>query len=135
MITLPDVQASIITKLKAAASITSLLTDVKEIREVEWVGSVFSYPNIRVRVESFDRVTADCNIFNVSVNIYVFGENSSSKLTNTIASAIFNLLDTKQLKDSVVTPVTRIKARQFGADYIPDAGVWRSEVRLNFQEK
>ena len=94
MITLPDVQASIITKLKAAASITSLLTDVKEIREVEWVGSVFSYPNIRVRVESFDRVTADCNIFNVSVNIYVFGENSSSKLTNTIASAIFNLLDT-----------------------------------------
>jgi len=135
VITLPDVQASLITKLKAATAVTSLLGGSTEIRELEWLGDKFVYPNVRVRVETFQRRDADCDIFNVVANVYVFGEDASSKRTNTIASAIYNLLDRTQLKDSVVTPVTRIKAVQYGADYIPDSGVWRAEIRLNFQEK
>jgi hypothetical protein len=135
-ITLQDIQAALIAKLKAATSVTFLITDgAKEIRELEWVGSVFTYPNVRVRVESFSRIDADCDKFNVTASVYVFGENASSKTCNTIASAIFDLVDTHTLKDNTVSPVTRIKATQFGADYIPDAGVWRAEVKLTFQER
>ena len=87
--TLTDVQAAIIAKLKATPSVTSLLSDPKEIREIEWVGSTFTYPNIRVRVAEFERKNPDCDIFIVKANIFVFGENASSKTCNVIANEIY----------------------------------------------
>lgn len=130
--TLTDVQAAIIAKLKATPSVTSLLSDPKEIREIEWVGSTFTYPNIRVRVAEFERKNPDCDIFIVKANIFVFGENASSKTCNVIANEIYNLMDRKTITGTNVKSVTRIQAKQFGADYIPESGVWKSEVNLIF---
>lgn len=133
MTNLQDVQAALITKLKAATTVTTLLKDPKEIREIEWVGSVYTFPNIRVRVMSFQRKDSDCNIFNVTASILIFGEDSSSKLTNTIASAVFDLLDRNSLTSATVKSVTRMSAVQVGADYLSEAGLWQSEVNLAFQ--
>lgn len=131
-ITLPEVQASIITKLKAS-TIPALLTDPKDIREFEWVGSVYKFPNIRVRVENFERKDADCEVFIVSCSVIISGEDASSKLTNVIASEVFNLFDTKTMKGTTFQTAGRIKAKQVGATYIPEAGLWQSEVMLMFQ--
>lgn len=130
--TLPDVQEAIITKLKSS-TIPSMLLDPKDIREVEWVGSVYKFPNVRVRVESFERRDADCDIFVVMASVLVNGEDASSKLTNTIASEIYNLLDRKTIISTKFKNATRIKARQIGANYLPEEGIWQSEVTLMFQ--
>lgn len=132
-VTLTDVQAALISKLKTTPSITSLLPDPKEVREIEWVGSVFTYPNIRVRGAEFERKNPDCDIFIVKMNIFIFGENASSKTCNLIANEVYNLLDRKTITGSNFKCATRIQAKQFGADYIPESGVWRSEVNLIFQ--
>lgn len=130
---LVDVQIGLIASLKSSTTIVSYLPDPKEIREIEWVGEKFSYPNIRVRVQEYQRKDADCDIFNVVASILVFGEDASSMMTNTIASEIFNFMDKKSIKSSMMNTVTRIRATQYGAIYVEEQGVWRSEVKLQFQ--
>lgn len=134
MTTLVDVKASLITKLKASTSVVALLNDPLEIRELEWQGTNFSYPNIRVRVTEFVRQipNADCQLYNVIASIYVFGEDASSLLTDKIASEVFTLLDTKSFSVGT-TKLTGIKAKQFGAAWVEESGTWRSEVELRFQ--
>lgn len=134
MTTLVDTKAALITKLKTNTAILALLTDPLEIRELEWQGTKFSYPNIRLRVESFKRETANssCNLFNAIANIYVFAEDASSLLCDRIASEIFNQLDTKSFSVGT-TKFTGIKATQHGAMWVEESGSWRSEVNLNFQ--
>ena len=54
MITNNTIQAALISKLLANITITAELDDAEEIRENEWQGTAFSYPNIRVRIISND---------------------------------------------------------------------------------
>lgn len=133
MTTLEDVQASLIILLKSSSAILARLSDPKEIREIEWRGAKFSYPNIRVRVNEFQRKDADCDIFNVSASVLVFGETASSLTINSIASEIFNFLDRKNIRSAMVNTVTRIRAKQFGAEFVEESSAWRSEILLQFQ--
>ena len=80
------VQQALITRLKAATLVTNLLPDKLDIREVEWQGTDFGYPNIRVRVEKFQRhqMLPECNLFDVEAIIFVFAEDASSMIVNSI---------------------------------------------------
>lgn len=84
------VQAAIILFLKSKIAITSLLVDnagvahPDEIREVEWQGDTFAYPNIRVDLGTqTDAIEeTNCNISNITFSILVFSELYSSKEAN-----------------------------------------------------
>ena len=62
----------------------------EEIREQEWQGTQFIYPNIRVSLDFMPSVNG-CGPDNADVYIEVFAEDKSSKLASTIASYIFSL--------------------------------------------
>lgn len=133
MTTLTEVQALLVSKIKGEATITSRLKDAAEIREIEWVGIPLSYPVIRVRVAEFERTNPDCDVFQVKANVLVFGEDASSKLCNTIGSLLYNFFDRKYISSPTIKSVVRVHAKQFGADYLPEDGLWKSEVSLIFQ--
>lgn len=92
-----DIQAGLIQYLKGQSSVTSLLptgTQV-EIREAEWKGTDFLYPNVRVAVESNPDLSCEYSICNVTFEVQ--SEQKSSMEAMTIASAIASLIRKKSL--------------------------------------
>lgn len=89
MISNASIQAAWITKLKANTAITALVPAV-EIREESWKGTIFTYPNIRVKLGDLtpQNKNKNCQVFNSTVSILVFVEEKSSKQADTIAGVI-----------------------------------------------
>lgn len=138
--TLEDTQAALINQMKANPVIVSSLpptgTTGLEIREIDWFGENFQYPNIRVHVQNFDRENKDayCNNFDVVAVVYVFAEDNSSKKCNQIGTKVFQMFDRHGFNDSITGLVTpKIRATQKGATYYRDGGVWQSIVELRFR--
>ena len=75
-----QIQAAIITKMKSLAPYNNVAST--EIRELEWQGDTFSYPNIRVELEvnewAFDE-QEKCRLQYVEFSVYCFSEQRSSK--------------------------------------------------------
>lgn len=89
-----DVQEAIISYSKAQSSLTSLLpTGTVEIRELEWQGEQFQYPNVRISVDFFPAL----NGCQPSAEIYfdVFSEKPSSYEASNIAGVIQNIYHRK----------------------------------------
>jgi len=135
MTSLISIQASIISKIKQDAPILAKLGSVNEVRELEWVGDKFVYPNIRVRVDNFKRHTPDCDIFDIDVHIYVFGDLASSLSVNTICGMLFDLFDRNHVTNGGIRTTSRIEALQLGAMYVQEDGVWRGELSFPMQVK
>jgi len=127
-----EIQEAIIAYLKANSEITTLLTDgADEIREDQWQGSTFTYPNIRVRLSSTSSTNISCDAADINFSIYVFSEDASSWQADKIAGIIVNVLGGNQgkqfatgglnfnLRVSTVIPAIR-----------SDKRTWRSEVIL-----
>lgn len=94
-----DVQAQIIAFLKLKPTVTSLVP-AAEIREVQWQGHQFTYPNIRVAVTSLVPIgNDDCSERNMTsyFSIFVFTEDDSSLNNMNIMSAVRNSFEKKQL--------------------------------------
>jgi hypothetical protein len=89
MISNSDIQAGWISKLKANMAITALVPAV-EVREDLYKSTVFTYPNIRVKLGNLvPKVYApNCQIFSSEVSILVFTEQKSSKQADDIAGVI-----------------------------------------------
>ena len=136
MTTLVDVKRFLISRMKSDTAIVAALPIARkdDIREIEWQGTDFGYPNIRVHVESFERHTpgVECKLFDVAANILVFAEDASSLKADTIASVIWDALDTKTIGSNSIK-LLNIKAKHFGAMWVSEAGLWRSEIVLGFQ--
>ncbi len=87
-------QSSWIASLKSHPEITSLLVTsntpngAKEIKEAEWQGTDFFYPNIRV---GLDFMPNECGPDDADVLIEVFSEEKTSKQAAHIASVIESL--------------------------------------------
>lgn len=92
MISNSEIKAAWISKLKASASITALVSQ-SEIRELEWKGTDFVYPNIRIKVGPLTPSTRSplCMVFSSDVMIYVFSEEKSSKQADDIASTVADI--------------------------------------------
>ena len=127
------IQAAIIEKLKSIPSITVVVPST-EIKEIYWQGDTFTFPNIRVDLESnewaFDEQER-CQLQYAEFSIYVFSEERSSKQCSQIKTIILNALSgigftstTHQVKFSRLRLVDNVPAvRQ-------DERTWRSQVKF-----
>lgn len=128
-------QAAIVAKIKATSSITSLLVGgASEVREIQWQGDTFTYPNIRVDLEinefSFDEQER-CNLQYVEFSVYVFSQERSSKECSQIKTAIINGLvgigftnATQGVKFSRLRLVDNVPAIR------EDIRTWRSQAKF-----
>jgi hypothetical protein len=132
MITLVDVKKGFIDKLKSSVSVTSLLSNSNEVREAEWQGVKFLYPNVRVFIEQFKRhtQTVPCSLFDVVAHIYVFADEASSLQTDLIAAEVWKLLDATNFVSNSIK-FSGISAVHIGALWVDEGGTWRSEVLIN----
>ena len=89
------IQSALITKLKLFPSPTGTFTNSAEIRELEWQGDEFVYPNVRLDLEDnryyFDEQER-CQLQEVEFSVYVFSESRSSKQCSQIKTEIINFL-------------------------------------------
>lgn len=126
------IQADLITKLKSLSSVTAI-TGVNEIKELQWQGDSFTYPNVRLDLESneyeFDEQER-CNLWRVEFSIYIFSQERSSKQCSTIKGLIEN-----SLTGLGFTGVNAKYSRLRLIDNIPavreDERTWRSQLRYS----
>lgn len=102
-----DIQAAIITKLKANAGLTAFLTArsaAAEIRELEYQGAVFAYPTVRVGVGTLNApgITESCYTEQGDVTFMVdaYSESDSSKEADQLAGLVADALIGSQLSGS-----------------------------------
>lgn len=121
-----QIQAGLISYLKGKATIIAVVT-VVEIREDQWQGEDFDYPNLRVRLISNIPGTQNCpHVF--ECGIQVFTEDSSSKNADRIAGIIANELQEKGFSSNSLAFTCRV------TNQVPavrnDIRTWRSEVLI-----
>jgi len=129
MLSNDQIQAGLVAYLKSKTLIIAEVT-ASEIRENEWQGTSFKYPNIRVRMISNTPPTHDsCNLTKISVSFLVFTEDASSKNADKIAGIINDTLHNKSFSS------TSIEFSLWTTNLIPairsDERTWRSEVLMN----
>lgn len=131
------IQAAIVAKIKSLAPYTSSFGSVAsvEVREYEWQGDTFSYPNIRVEVVD-NRFYYDeqgrCNLQLVEFSVYIFSEQKSSKECSQIKTQLINsfagLGFSNQSLGLRFTPLRLV-------DNVPairqDERTWRSQIKLS----
>lgn len=138
MIRNDELQAALVARLKANTTITPLLgsgmyadeTWERDIREDQWQGTPFVYPNIRVRLLPMTALgDKDCPQVRFSVSLLVFSESGNSLEADRIAGIINNELHGKSFVSNSIEISTRL------ASLIPavrsDERTWRSEVLMN----
>lgn len=83
------IKAAWVAKLKANTAVTALVS-ANEIREVEWKGEDFVFPNIRVALGKLTPTTKSetCRVFSSVVSILIFTEEKSSKTADDIAGVV-----------------------------------------------
>lgn len=128
-----QIQAAIIAYMKSKTAITDELVTVDgtdlgstEIREDQWQGDDFDYPNIRVRLIGNSPLDDNCNHSRVTFSCMVFSETPSSLQADRIAGIINNSLHENSFTANNITFTCRI------TNLIPavriDARTWRSEA-------
>jgi hypothetical protein len=131
-----EIQAAIVAYLKTKMAITSLLvtednlTGATEIREDQWQGSIFTYPNIRVRMLPISPFgdSDQCNASTFSVSIMTFSEDASSQEADKISGIINTSLHAKSFVQGSVSMFLRT------TNLIPavrsDTHTWRAECLM-----
>jgi hypothetical protein len=94
------IQADLVAWLKTQASLTSLLANATEVREDQYQGTVFLYPNVRLAMGIQVPITesGQCDLARLTFSIRAYAEGGSSKVADTIAGAAHRLLHRKQFK-------------------------------------
>jgi hypothetical protein len=119
-----DMRSSLVAWLKANSAIVATLKDPLEIRELDWQGEKFTYPNIRVTCAGIFRECWN----DVNGTISYFSEQKSSKQALVAQGIIARQLHLNNF--------TQGNIRFFSAivSSLPDAvqvdGIWRADVIL-----
>lgn len=126
MIGVDDVREALIDYLKSKTTITTALGGSTEIRERQWQGTEFTYPNVRVSIgRMVPQFAGECNIFDCPITISVFSEMAQSSQADNIAGIINTALHRRSFDSNGVrfmmwtTPVEAIRE---------DTRTWRSQV-------
>lgn len=129
MISVSDIQAALVSALKADSTIITTVMLADEIRENQWQGKDFVYPNIRVDMLPERPATmSNCEGNYLDVQFRVFSEQTSSKEANDIAVKIANKFHNKAFTSgghqffmvcSSLVPANRI-----------DKTTWEAQVRF-----
>lgn len=127
------IQSAIVAYLKSQATILAELPDDDEIREEQWQGSTFTYPNIRVRLISNIPLENNCDGSTVVMSILAFSEEASSHEADRIAGIINTALCGSEEKGKSFV-YQSIRFSTFPNNLIPairqDKNTWRSEVLI-----
>jgi|SRR5690348_10725929 len=129
MISSLKVQTSTIAWIKARPAMIAPIV-VDEVRESEWQGNQFVYPNIRVRVLDLSNLLRNrCNVTDAPIDIIINSNQPSSLEAETIADAVITGMQGRTFTQSGVR-FTSIIARQTPAFRVEGEGIWRSVVHL-----
>jgi len=124
-----EIQAALLAYLKTLTSVTAYVHAI-EIREDQYQGTEFTYPNIRIRmIDNSPLTDSNCITQKFSVSIMVFGESSSSKETDKIAGIISTELHRKHFTSNTLTFATRVT--NIMPSIRSDIRTWRSEVLVS----
>lgn len=129
MITNNEAQAALLAWMQANTTITALDSNFPiEIREIDWQGEKFTYPNIRIMCE----VTGgECyeDLFSV---ISCFSEEKSSKEAQNIAGVVANQLHNKTFTQSSIR-FSALRAKTIRA--VQENGIWKADIQVNGKVK
>lgn len=131
MISNNDLKAAIVARLKAFAQLIAILPDGLEgVREYEWRGTDFQYPNVRVKIDGQVDTSPDsnCSIFSADWSVYIFSEIHSSNQADMIAGMIANYFRGSNFTYNAVKLV-RIQIVENIPAVTQDERTWRAQVR------
>ena len=121
-----QIQAAIVAYMKVQSTITAELKDgADEVREDEWQGTKFTYPNIRVRLISNEPADPECNLHSVTLSFMVFSEDPSSKEADTIAGIINNTLHGRSFQSNNIS--FSMRTTSLVPAIRSDNNTWRAE--------
>lgn len=128
MISVSDIQAAFVTSLKADTLVTAVML-ADEIRENQWQGKDFTYPNVRIDMLPERPATmSNCEGNYVDVLFRVFSEQTSSKEANDIAVKIANKYHNKSF------PIGTLRFMLVCSSLVPanriDTKTWEAQVRF-----
>mgnify|MGYP000023535303 FL=1 len=125
-----QLRTAIVSMCKDIAAIPATLIDTDEIRELDWMGEKFSYPNIRITCS----ITAlgQCAPYDAVATISYFSEQKSSKQAIQSQGII-----AKQLHN-VNKTYNSVKMTTIRVTSLPDAvqvaeDVWKADVPLSMK--
>ena len=122
-----QIQTALVAYVKANVNIVAELdAGADEIREHQWQGTEFDYPNIRVKMIDNVPLLRNCNHSTIIYSLLVFSEDASSLEANRISGIINTELHNKSFE------FQSIGFSLWTTNLIPairqDARTWRSEV-------
>lgn len=125
-----EIQAALIAYIKLRSSITDELPDGSdEVRENEWQGTEFTYPNIRIRLISNTPQNSDnCGRSDIAVGIEVFSELASSIEADRIAGIINGVLNQRSFSQSGIQ--FNLSTTNLVPAFRKDKLTWQSEVLM-----
>lgn len=130
-----EIQAALVGYFKSIPSIADEVThtvnskSIVDVREDQWQGRDFAYPNIRIRLISNTPLwSGDCNAHRIYLGIQVFTENDSSLNADRIAGIINSALHGKSFSASSIT--FSLRTTNLVPAIRSDVLTWRSEVLM-----
>ena len=123
-----QIQAAIIARLKANATVTAeVIAD--EIREDQWQGTEFVYPNIRVKmISNKPEPASNCPQALVTLSVQVFSEDASSLEADDIAGIINGVLHATPFSSSGL--LLSLRTTNLVPAIRSDTRTWKSEVLM-----
>ena len=124
-----QVQAAIVAYIKAQSTITVELKDgADEVREDNWQGTEFTYPNIRVRLITNEPADPECNLHSVTLSFLVFSEDPSSQEADRIAGIINNTLHGRSFQSNNIS--FSMRTTSLVPAIRSDERTWRAETLM-----
>lgn len=121
-----EIKTALVAELKEKTTITSRLPSVDEIRETQYQGTDFSYPNVRVRIINNEPIGNTGCYHRVSFGVQVFSQKDSSKEAEEISGIIAEELNDKGFTQNNVSFFVRI------TNLVPalrtDERTWKTEA-------
>lgn len=125
------VQAAIVAKAQASATLIAALSQgIDGIKELNWKGTDFTYPCVRIALEGQTDLT-ETNVScpsQVDFSFYVFSETASSKQANQIAGIIVTAFRGLSFAQNTVKFV-KIRIQENIPAIAQDERTWRAQVR------
>lgn len=130
MVSVEILQAAIMARLKAYASLTLLTSD---LRELGYQGTDFTYPNVRLAIQN-QVADRECDTLSVvTFSLFAYSDASSSKMCSTVINAARLSLNQRKLTD-VDTPERFVGLRMIQASMRApqrvSTKVWRADVHF-----
>lgn len=130
MLSNDTIQAGLVTRLKTIEDIASLVSGTytgAEIREMEWSGVEFSYPNIRVDLTGQTPSIEGCAYGEIDIFFRVHTEDASSQNCDAIAGAIFKNFPRSFTNNGVY--FSGMVCTRLGGAFRTSQRVWQANVQ------